>query len=443
MSLLLFALLLTQTGQVTQAPARDATPLGRAALTLLTGGEFAKLHSQFTPQMIAALPASRLAMTWTALETQFGAFTSCADTSRTVVVDDKRMVITRCTFARGAVDVQFAFDPADKISGLRVFPAGSTAPPYEPPPYADPSRFTEHDVTVGTGQWALPATLTLPSGEGRVPVVILVHGSGPHDRDQSIGPNKPFKDLAFGLASRGIGVLRYEKRSKAHAGTLAGVASLTVKEEVIDDVGAAIDVVRVHPRVDARRIVVLGHSLGGTLVPRIAAGYPSLAGAIVMAGAASPIDELIVQQVRYLARVDGAVSPEEEAAIAAMEKNAAAIRALTSADAASPAKIVGAPASYWLDLRGYDPPAAARSLKMPLLVLQGERDYQVPVSEFDRWKSALAARSDVTFHAYAALNHLFMAGSGPSSPAEYSNRSHVAEPVIADIATWVRGLPAR
>ena len=81
--------------------------------------------------------------------------------------------------------------------------------------------------------------------------------------------------------------------------------------------------------------------------------------------------------------------------------------------------IAGAPAAYWLDLRGYDPPSAPTHVRQLMPILQGERDYQVTMDGFARWKSALSARTDVTFRSYPALNHLFIAGNGPSLPAEY------------------------
>jgi fermentation-respiration switch protein FrsA (DUF1100 family) len=122
-----------------------------------------------------------------------------------------------------------------------------------------------------------------------------------------------------------------------------------------------------------------------------------------------------------------------------MEKAAAAIKALGSRDAAGPS-ILGVPASYWLDLRGYDPAAAAARLNVRLLVLQGERDYQVTMADFDRWKRALGSRRNATLRSYPALNHRFMAGSGPSTPREYEIPSHVAEDVIRDIAAWIEAV---
>jgi pimeloyl-ACP methyl ester carboxylesterase len=127
--------------------------------------------------------------------------------------------------------------------------------------------------------------LSLPSGAGPLPAIVLVHGSGQHDRDETIGPNKPFRDLAWGLASRGIAVLRYEKRTRQHQQRVAQLENgFTVKEEAIDDAGAAVALLRNRTGIRANRIYVLGHSLGAMLAPRIAAADPAVAGLVLMAG---------------------------------------------------------------------------------------------------------------------------------------------------------------
>jgi hypothetical protein len=121
------------------------------------------------------------------------------------------VVYVTCEFQRGKLDTKVVFD-GNKITGLFFVLSGT----YKPPPYADSSKFEEREISIGKGIWSLPGTLSLPKGVGFFPAVVLVHGSGPHDRDETIGPNKPFRDLANGLASRGIAVLRYEKRTKQY-----------------------------------------------------------------------------------------------------------------------------------------------------------------------------------------------------------------------------------
>jgi dienelactone hydrolase len=222
-----------------------------------------------------------------------------------------------------------------------------------------------------------------------------------------------------------------------HGAKVAAITGFTVNHEVIEDAIEAVKVLRAQPRVDPARVFVLGHSLGGTLVPRIAAADPMIAGSIVLAGAARPLEAAIVAQTRYLASADGTISPEEQQGIDKAVALADGVRALKPEDATSGRMISGAPASYWLDLRNYDAPAAAKGVKRPMLILQGERDFQVTLEDFAKWKAALGSRRDVTFRSYAALNHLFIAGTGLSLPAEYEVPDHVAEDVVRDIATWV------
>jgi dienelactone hydrolase len=426
-------------------PAVDAVSRGRAAVAALTAQEFSKVEAEFDEKLKAAAPG-RLAAMWTRLLVQGGAFKQCSVDSRLAAISDKQMVITACRFERATVDVQFAFDPSGRISGFAFRPVAPTGPPAvadTAPPYANPVSYDEQEATVGSGDWTLPATLAMPAGDGPFPAVVLVHGSGPNDRDETVGASKPFKDLALGLASRGIAVLRYDKRTKVHGGKMAARPGGTVKEEVIDDVVEAVKVLRARPRIDPARVVVLGHSLGGMLVPRIAAADPSIAGFVVLAGPARPLEEAIVGQMRHLAMADGTISPEERKAIDEAAAVGDRVRALKREDAQQSERIFGAPAAYWLDLRGYDPASAAKSVTRPMLILQGERDYQVTVEEFLKWKAALGSRSDVSFRSYPALNHLFIAGSGPMSPAEYQVPGHVAEEVVTDIANWVQRLGLR
>lgn len=423
--------------EVAQSPEARA----RAFVDLMAGGQYAQAFESFTPQMKAAMPVDRLSATWNGLTAQAGPFQRQIATSvapRGVL----SVVVVTCKFERATFDVHVTVNPANLVGGLAIRPAVQ-AVTYAPPAYASPAAYKESDVAVGTGQWTLPATLTMPVGPGPVPAVVLVHGSGPGDRDATIGQIKQFKDLALGLASRGIAVLRYDKGTRVHADLMRDLPGLTVKDETIDDAIAAVQLLRSTSGVDPNRIVVLGHSLGGMLVPRIAAAGPPVAGFVVMAGAARPLPQAVVEQARYLAQADGATSAEEQAQIDQIEQVMARVNALTPADASNPERIFGAAASYWLDLRGYDPPAAAAQVKQPMLVLQGERDYQVTMEEFSRWKSALAGRTDVAFHSYPTLNHLFVAGIGKSVPAEYNTPGHVSEAVVRDIATWIMALAPR
>jgi len=422
-------------------PAQQADPwpalVTRAhdVIDRLVSGDVEPLILAFNDKMKAAIDADGLRRMVPNTAAMVGAFKT-RNGARTESQGGLRVVIVSCTFERSNVDFRVAFDSFDRIVGIGFRPP-APAVAYTAPAYVTPTAFRDEAFTVDAGGWPLPGTLAMPVGPGPFPGVVLVHGSGPNDRDASFGPNKLFRDLAEGLASRGIAVLRYDKRTRTHAARVATLRDFTVKEEVIDDAVAAVRKMRETARIRADRVFVLGHSLGGMLAPRIAAADPSIAGLILMAAAVKPLEQSIVDQTRYLAMLDGKVSVEEQAALDAVTKLAADVRALKPSDPPIVSPPFSAPASYWLDLRGYNPPAAASLLKQPMLVLQGERDYQVTMEDFAAWQRALGSRADVQLKSYPALNHLFMAGSGPSSPAEYDRSGHVDETVVRDIAAWI------
>jgi dienelactone hydrolase len=267
---------------------------------------------------------------------------------------------------------------------------------------------------------------------------VLVHGSGPNDRDETVGASKPFRDLAWGLATKGVAVLRYEKRTKEYGSRfVAEKIKITAKEETIDDAVIAANQLRQTEGIDAKRVFVLGHSLGATLAPRIGKAGPEIKGLILMAGATRPIEDMIVEQTHYILSLNAEPSAADRENLRDLESKVATIKKLTTADANSSTILLGAPPAYWLDLRAYAPVGEAKSLKQPLLILQGGRDYQVTPAQFEDWKRGLEGSTKVTFKLYPDLNHLFIAGNGKSSPSEYEKGGYVAEEVVSDIADWI------
>ncbi len=430
---------------VSPGPDDDAAAIGLAFLDAIARGDTAAAEAMEDETMRGAAPSAALAQLWQGLIDQFGAFGSLGDVQVAPAAPFTNATV-QASFATSVVPLIVTVDQAGHVAGLHLgtpVPASTSSPSVAPSPaaYVDPSAFTETEVTVGAAPWALPGTLLVPTGEGPFPAVVLVAGSGPQDRDETIGPNKPLRDIAEGLASKGIAVLRYEKRTRAHGTEMAAdPAAITVREETVDDAVAAVDLLRATPRIDAARVFVAGHSLGGYLAPRIAAAAPDrVAGIALLEANSRPLTQVIVDQYAYLASAEGGADPQ---AAAAMDT----IRAQVSL-AESPALVpstpasqlpLGVPAAYWLDLRTYDPLMTVAGLSMPIFVAQGGRDYQVPPSELAGWRGALAGRTDATIREYPALNHLLMPGSGPSRPAEYAVPGHVAPELVEDLAAWIQ-----
>lgn len=425
----------------TQAPS-EIVGKARNFLERLDKGDFAGAAADFDETMMKISGPEKLAAFWKEVPARMGAFRR-QTTSRQETLGPYDIVLVTCEFEKVTLDARVVFDRDGRIAGFQFVPSLPPAE-YEPPAYADPARFEEIEVTAGSPGWPLPATLTLPEGVGPFPALVLVHGSGANDKDETLGPNKPFKDIAWGLAMRGIAVLRYEKRTRIFGPKLVAdpqlTAGFTVREETIDDALAAVRLLKKADRIDPSRIFVLGHSLGGMLIPRIAAAGKGLgiAGYVVMAGLTRPLEDTIVRQMTYLYGLDGSLSAEDRSKLEELKAQVAKIKAFTDKDAVSGERILNAPASYWLDMRDYDPPAVAASLDIHMLILQGARDYQVTTDDLENWKKALGGKPGVGFKLYPKLNHLFIEGQGLPTPEEYTRvHGSVAEAVIDDIAAFI------
>lgn len=380
-----------------------------------------------------ALSAEKLGAIWAQLTGQVGSLQGLGP-GTTTTRDGMHIVDVAAHFERQELNIRVVLTDADEVSGLWFQPA--KPPPYVVPAYVDTAAFEERPVTVGEAPWALPGVLTLPRGKGPVPAVVLVHGSGPEDRDETIGGNRPFRDLAWGLASRGIAVLRYDKRTLLY-GAKMDLKTGTVDEETEDDALAAIHLARGEAGVDSSRVYVLGHSLGAMLAPEIAQKAGSeVKGVIMLAASARPLAVVMREQLEYVGSLPSNADTATQRQLRSMLDKLDLLERHALADTA---KALGATAHYFYDLDRRDPVAMAERLHVPMLLMQGGRDYQVTMEDFALFQKALSGRKDVTFRAYPDLNHLFMTGQGKATPAEYAGKpGHVAEAVVDDIAAWIR-----
>jgi dienelactone hydrolase len=424
----------TSSGAITGNPAAAAT--GRTFVEAMSRGDWASAAAMMDPSLAGADAASHLQQTGALLVAQYGPFQSIGGVT-TTAHDSGTLVGVAVTFANATVTLDVSVNAAGQVVGLHQGAVVTGSAP--PATYVKSGSFTESDVTVGAAPWALPGTLTVPTGPGPFPAVVLIAGSGPQDRDETLGPNKPLRDLAWGLASAGIVVLRYDKRTLVYGPQVAALPNPTVREETTDDAVAAVALLRQTPKVDPAWVFLVGHSLGATLAPRIAAQIPGqLAGIGMLEAASTPLADLMLIQVQYLASLNGSPAPSAAAQIDAL-RAAVALADSPSLSPSTPASELpgNVPASYWLDLRTYHPLAVAASLSLPIFLSQGQRDYQVPPSELGPWQQALAGHSNVTVKTYPDMDHLLLDGSGPATPAEYSVPRHVDAQLVADLAAWV------
>jgi dienelactone hydrolase len=389
----------------------------------LAAGEFEAVSAAFLASARDDLPPERLSQAWALQTAGKGTFRGVESVERSTS-EGRPVTEVTAGFEAGRVRALWFFARGEP-SGVRFRQVEAT---YTPPAYVDGTAFEERRLTLETPACDLGATLTVPDGADRVPGVVLVHGTGPQDRDLSVGPNRPFRDLAWGLASRGVAVLRYDKRS--FVCSVARTDAVTVDDLTTDDAVTALR--RLQGVGSVGWTGVLGHSQGGLLAPRIARRGDA-DGVGLLAAPAGPLWELVPEQVRYLTRIDGTVTDAERRRLDAVET---AARRVSAGDFEPDETLLGASGTYWRSLRSYDQTAVAAGLSVPALVGHGERDYQVPPAAVDEWRVALGDRA--TVHTYPALDHLLLPGVGDSSPYDYARPGHVGRAVVEDLTAWLR-----
>lgn len=395
--------------------------------------QFDSCYSMFDTSMANKFNATMLEKMWGSIPRYMGEYKGYT-TVESMKKDSIDVVAVRCTFEKTKMDLQFSFNDNKKIVGMFfVPPKNKTA--YVTPEYAQQNKYYETKISVKTGTMSLPGALCVPNNIKNPPVVILLAGSGPNDKDETIGPNKALKDLAIGLASNGIATYRYDKRTLVYGKDMKDV---TINTEVIDDAISAVAIIKKNPDFKDSKIFIVGHSLGAMCAPLVASKCKAVNGIVLLAGNARPLEDVVLEQYNYIFGLDSLDASEKKEILDYTNK----LKTVKDPKALQTAKAEDLPlnleSKYWQSLVNYNQVKIAKKVKQPILVLQGERDYQVTMTDFNLWKQNLGDKSKNQFISYPNLNHLFMKGEGKATPAEYDKQGNVEFQVISDITTWVK-----
>ena len=298
-------------------------------------------------------------------------------------------------------------------------------------------------IIVGKGtKHPLNGLLTLPeSVNGKVPAAVFVHGSGASNMDEQIYRLTPFKDLAEGLAERGIASIRYDKRSYVY-GREMRKQCITVREETIEDAVMAADLLRSDPRIDPDGIFIIGHSMGAMLAPRIDAEGGRFRGLILMAGSPYRLEEIVIRQLKQAGRSKGGIVK----AIVRLEeiifgKKFAGLYEMPD-EKAKKKKFAGSATLYYFKEMGRK--TAVDYLKAsdkPVLIMQGGKDFQVlPSEDFAGFRKQLEGRNNIDYRFYEDLNHVFVKGIYNDilkAGKEYKVEQHIGAEVLDDISAFI------
>ena len=304
----------------------------------------------------------------------------------------------------------------------------------------------QEKIIVGKNtKYPLKGILTLPDDTSQpVPAVIFIHGSGSSNMDEKVGKLTPFKDLAHGLAKRGIASIRYNKRSFSYGLKMLLDKStlITAKEETIDDAILATALLKKDARIDPDKIFIVGHSMGAMLAPRIDAEGGNYRGLILMAGTPRKLEEVMRGQVEEMQKTAAGLIKK------IAEKQAQQILPMfdglyqLSDEVAKKKKVGGGTTLYYFKEMGqHDAAGYLAATNKPMLIMQGEKDVQVKVDkDFALYRELLGDRENVTFRLYAGLNHAFVPALYDDiikATKEFSKERHIGDDVIGDMANWI------
>jgi pimeloyl-ACP methyl ester carboxylesterase len=332
------------------------------------------------------------------------------------------------------------------------------APPF--PYYSEEVTFPNPSAGI-----ILAGTLTLPKKEGKYPVVVLITGSGSQNRDEEIFGHKPFLVIADYLTRHGIGVLRYDDRG---FGKSTGNFQKALTTDFASDVESAVAYLKSRKDIDQKKIGLIGHSEGGNIAPMVASKSKDIRFVVMLAGTGLRGDQLLVLQQELIGRASGA--PEQELAIwkeagekgmdildhttdpKALKQKLAQLLTETylkqmkdTAQADIKAQIsmqVEQMTTPWMRyFLKYDPIPALSKVKCPVLVLNGEKDLQVPAKEnVPLIEKALqqGGNKKVTVNIFPNLNHMFQECK-TGLPAEYGTIEQTIAPVVLETTTnWIK-----
>ena len=396
------------------------TEIGKSFInSLLVEKNYSKSYSYFDETVKTKISETILKDTSEKLEAQLGKFKSVIE-----INNEKETYFYYSDFENMKLDIKISFNENNKIIGFFFVPHKEFKK----------ENSLGKDLNIKSNNIVLKGTILIPEIVNLKKLVIFVHGSGPNDRDETIFENKPFKDIAENLYSKGISSYRFDKRTLSNPESFNDKS--TIDDEVTNDIINIVAYFKNDSQFSNYEIIILGHSLGAYLLPRIANKSNQISKIILLAGNSRPLDKLIIEQYEYLYKL----TPTQELkdALQQVKEQTALLNSkIFNLNTTKENLPLNLSANYWKSILDYKPIKEIQNVKIPILILQGERDYQVSMKDFELWKSNLKNNKKASFISYPHLNHLFFSGEKPSDPKEYAIKGIVDKKVIEDISSFI------
>jgi len=445
-------------------PVWDESTVKQYALDFIHGNDFERLFGYYDLQIRRYMPMDTFSAMLTEIEwmtgefEQFGTYTSFEDEA----TKTKTHVLHLC-MEKQDLDLYFTHkNTVDdwEVMAVEYVPAAeqelsddAVADTSAEDSAAAKTAYTETEVKVGAEPYLLDGILTMPVGAlatNRVPGVVLVQGSGPSDKNEAIGQTKLFADIAAAFAKKGIATLRYDKRTFTYGSTMTAeqISNITVEEETIQDAISAGQMLKANEFIDTSHIVLLGHSLGAMLAPRIASEANGVFNAMILVSGSpeSLLDIMLAQNEDLLATLEGDTLTKAQAQVDEFETQVNALKKIKNAADAKAMTIAGVNGYYFWEMMQTDAIKLIMKLKLPTYIVQGNADFQISLENgIEAYEDALTGKdSFVDYKLFRNLNHLLMHYSGAAEAkgtiAEYDTPATLDKQAGRDLADWVLAL---
>lgn len=301
---------------------------------------------------------------------------------------------------------------------------------YSPPKYVDEESFDEWETTIDSGDVELGATVAMPTDDGDSPMAVLVPGAGENDRNYEVGPNQFFRDIAWGLATRGIATLRYDKRQVV---TDTPPGEMTLETEYFEDGAAALEGAFEVDGIDSDAVFVVGHSRGGMCAYEIARRGGDVAGVAALDPQTRKPLEADVERFEELLEIDGRLPPSVDEL---REQYQETQRRFHEGEYDQDEELMFHSAAHVESFWEYDQLEVAESLSCPLFLCQLRGMHRTPDEKTDDYEAVFGDGDTVV--EYPDVNHSFQRGENPRSILEaFVFNKNADERVVEDIADWI------